>query len=435
MALSFKKSMYFALAIAAMIGTVGFTTTNASAKSYARITSNQALQTAPQNRNVTTNGTNALYTKAGTLRGARMLASKNTLQQYGSSKNSSQYFRAYRVATTSRGAVYYKIVSFNGVYRGWIYGGRVSGNFGGGLNPANTMANANLPLQKKGYTLTNPDKYTLWVDPKWSQYKAKQVDMSTYNASDTFTITDAAVKTREQYLYYKVSDDNNSAIVGWVYAGGVTAPNSQQATNDNSVKINYVNTAGQSVGAYTWIIQKTDLKAEATLTNGAKLGDILENATQLTDIATKNVPTGYKISSSQNPTNQPANVTIGTNDYLIYVDAVTPNFLSPVAYYLTNTGQQITPSQLKDNTYPILTDAQMTIFSSQTQGTVPEKVFDNVLFSDPNKLSSLTGTSVKNADGTTTTPIYYFNKQATVSANANAKYGDTLKLYYTMPQR
>lgn len=80
--------------------------------------------------------------------------------------------------------------------------------------------------------------------------------MSSYTAGDTFTISDAAMKTRENYLYYKVTDDKNSAIVGWVYSGGLNAPNSQPATKDNSVKINYVNAAGQSVGAYTWIIQK-----------------------------------------------------------------------------------------------------------------------------------------------------------------------------------
>ena len=92
MILSLKKSFYFGLAVASMIATTGFATTNASARSYARITSNQVMQTAPQNRNVTTNGTNALYTKAGTLRGARVIASKYTLQRYGSSKQSSQYF-------------------------------------------------------------------------------------------------------------------------------------------------------------------------------------------------------------------------------------------------------------------------------------------------------------------------------------------------------
>nr|WP_252893009.1 hypothetical protein [Lentilactobacillus otakiensis] len=259
--------------------------------------------------------------------------------------------------------------------------------------------------------------------------------MSSYSPSDTFTITDAATKTREQYLYYKVTDNNNSAIVGWVYSGGVAAPNSQQATKDNSVKVTYVNPAGQSVGDYTWIIQKTDLKAGATLTNGAKLGDILQKATQLTDIISKNVPTGFKLSATQIPTNQPTEVTVGADDYLVHVDPVTPNFQSPVAYYLTNTNQQISPSQLVGNSYPILTDAQMTIFSSQTQGTVPAKVFDNALFSDPNKLSSLTGVPVTNADGTKTTPVYYFNKQSTIAANSEAKYGDTLKLYYTLPQR
>lgn len=203
MHLNLNKSLILGLAAISLTATTGILTTNVSAKSYARITSNQALQTAPQNRNVTTNGTSALYTKAGTLRGARVIASKYTLQRYGTSKKSSQYFRAYRVATTNRGSVYYKIVSFNGVYRGWIYGGNVSGTFSGGVNPANTMENANMPVQKTGYTLNNINKYTLWVDPKWSQYKAKQVDMSSYTPGDTFTISDAAMKTRENYYTTK----------------------------------------------------------------------------------------------------------------------------------------------------------------------------------------------------------------------------------------
>lgn len=103
MHLNLNKSLILGLAAISLTATTGILTTNVSAKSYARITSNQALQTAPQNRNVTTNGTSALYTKAGTLRGARVIASKYTLQRYGTSKKSSQYFRAYRVATTNRG--------------------------------------------------------------------------------------------------------------------------------------------------------------------------------------------------------------------------------------------------------------------------------------------------------------------------------------------
>ena len=104
MHLNLNKSLILGLAAISLTATTGILTTNVSAKSYARITSNQALQTAPQNRNVTTNGTSALYTKAGTLRGARVIASKYTLQRYGTSKKSSQYFRAYRVATTNRGS-------------------------------------------------------------------------------------------------------------------------------------------------------------------------------------------------------------------------------------------------------------------------------------------------------------------------------------------
>ncbi|KRM08969.1 hypothetical protein [Lentilactobacillus farraginis] len=436
MKLNTKKSLYVGLAALSMVAATGFAATNASAKTYATVTSNSTLTTDPTTRNVATNGTNALYTKAGTLRGARVVAGKATLAQYGSSNSSQQYFRAYRVATTNRGSVYYKVVSFNGNLRGWIYGGQSTSAFGGGISSANTMTQASLPSVTKGYTLTNVAKNSLWVNPKWSQYKAQPADMSGYKSGDTFTITGAATKTREGWLYYQVTDDNNSAVTGWVFAGGLTAPTTQPSTpttptttptKDNSIQIVYLNAGGQQVGqTYNWIIQNSDLKSGAKLTNGAKLGDILTNPAALTDAANKNVPSGYTISKSQ-PNNPVANVTVGSN-YTVYVDQKVQSYTSQLSYYDSDSGQPISSSSLVEGIYPVFNDTDKAVFTSSTQGQLPASVFDNNVFKTGN-LATLTGNAV-NIGGKLLTPTWNFDATKTKQANANAKYGDTVKLYY-----
>lgn len=269
-----KKSLYVGLAAVSVLAASSFASTTASAKTYAKVASNKTMTTAPESRNVEANGTNALYTKAGTLKGAKLVASKSTMAALGSSSKSSKgYFRAYQVATTNRGSVYYKVVSFDGKYRGWIYGGKSTTVFGGGIDSAKTTKSADLPKSLTGYTLKNAKKNTLWNNPQYTQYKASKVSMADYKDGDTFTVSGAATKTREGSLYYKVTDDNNAKITGWIYAGGL-----EQA---DSATVNYVDySTTKSVGTYN-----VPFNSNATSIN-------LTSGTYFSQV-TKNIPTGY----------------------------------------------------------------------------------------------------------------------------------------------
>lgn len=210
-----KKSLYVGLAALSLVGVATATATTASAKSYATAGAYTTLKTDASSRNVAVNGTNALYSKPGTVKGAKVVASKATMKKLAASKKSASYFRAYGQKTTNRGSVYYKIVSMDGKYRGYIYGGKTSGTFAGGISSANTTTTATTPSTKT-YYLKNPGTAnTLWSAPKYTQYKASKVINSTSAlASDSFTVDSAVTKTKEGSLYYHVTDNSNTKITG-----------------------------------------------------------------------------------------------------------------------------------------------------------------------------------------------------------------------------
>ncbi|MFD1454924.1 hypothetical protein ACFQ44_04385 [Levilactobacillus lanxiensis] len=240
---SLAKSLYIGLA-ALSFGAVATVSTTANAASKAKVTSSQTLKTAADTRNVEVTGTNALYSKPGTVKGAKVVASKNTMKSLAASKKSAAYFRAYYQKTTNKGSVYYKIVSMDGKYRGYIYGGKTAGTFAGGIASANTTTKATMPANTTVY-FTKPGKTNVtWDAPKYTQYKAsKQIKDTTAYASDPLTVTDAVTKTREGSTYYYVTDAKNPAINGWIFAGAVTAGKSDAAKAENGITFNYINKA------------------------------------------------------------------------------------------------------------------------------------------------------------------------------------------------
>jgi len=115
---SLKKSLYLGLA-ALSFGAVATVSTTANAASKAKVTSSKTLKTAADTRNVQATGKNALYTKPGTVKGAKKVASTATMKKLATSKKSANYFRAYYQQVTNKGTVYYKVVSMDGKYRGY----------------------------------------------------------------------------------------------------------------------------------------------------------------------------------------------------------------------------------------------------------------------------------------------------------------------------
>jgi hypothetical protein len=96
--INLKKSLFVSMTALGFLATGTIGNHPAFAKSRVRVTSNSALKTAGSSRNVIFTGSNALYNKAATLKGARRVASTSTLRSIANSGRSSQNVRAYRVA-------------------------------------------------------------------------------------------------------------------------------------------------------------------------------------------------------------------------------------------------------------------------------------------------------------------------------------------------
>lgn len=297
---SFAKSIYFGAAVLGLAGLSAVTTTTtASAKSAAKVTSSKGLTTDATTRNVTFTGTNALYSKPGTVKGAKVVATTTTVKRLAASKHGQDNVRAYRVATTNRGSVYYKVVSFDKQYRGWIYGGKSTDKFAGGLKSFATTTAAKIPSTLNTtsyYTLAKTDANvndgttTTYKAPAWSQYKIGRTmkDASAYK-TNLLQVSKAAT-TREGDTWVYVTDVTNGQLTGWVKASALKASAAVPASE--GVTINYTDKAtGKVVSSHVVPFKAKNPK----LVNPTM--DIYTDKNPANTELHNNIPAGYSVAS------------------------------------------------------------------------------------------------------------------------------------------
>ena len=199
------------------------------------------LKTAGSTRNVVATGKNALYTKPGTVKGTKLVASKSKMAKFSSYtpadadyyeghrknqayKGSTYYFRAYGYKVTHTGSVYYRVVTMNGKYRGYVYGGKKVGSFAGGVKKAMTTQPTTIPAIYKDHVVGIHTPGNIWNYPPYTQYKTKSLAQksdfinSTIPSKAEFKVTKAVKRTREQDTYYYLKSQKSSVPSGWVSA-------------------------------------------------------------------------------------------------------------------------------------------------------------------------------------------------------------------------
>ncbi|WP_087051890.1 hypothetical protein [Levilactobacillus brevis] len=457
---SFAKSIYVGAAVLGLAGLSAVTTTTASAKSYATAGSYTALT---KGQNVLVNGTSAIYSKPGTVKGAKVVASKKTVAKLAASKKSSDTFYAYGTKTTNRGSVYYKIVTMDKKYRGYIYGGKTAGTFAGGIKATNTVTAAANPTKLQNYYLKDVSKNTLWTAPKGTDINATKVSLYGAAKDDPFVVDQAATKTREGSLYYHVTDRNNSKISGWIYAGkgyDATLADSKQdlgglsldvsedaATADNSVSIVYRTADGAKVGSTTWIVKNPAAATHAD-------GDVVltyKNAanTTLPDYVTQNVPDGYTVTSAAVTSakyGQTTYVTVAkaaTSKVALKVNSVENRLKDNQGHSVVteddngNVGVTATTVSPVLTTGSSLTASDLTITPKDLSLLKGEATQTPISQDNLGSIATMLGTDTiqgnKNytdADGHYYHYEFTLNTAAFKSDNRNAKYGDTLTANY-----
>ncbi|UDM32041.1 hypothetical protein [Lentilactobacillus laojiaonis] len=413
-----KASLFVGMAALGFVAAAG--SINADAASYAKITSNSTMKSSV---NVNWNASNALYTKAGTLKGAKVVASKNTLADLKDSNKGQKNVLAYRVATTDRGSVYYKVVTFDGKYRGWIYGGKSTSKFAGGLVKYNTTKDTKDVTDNTLYKLanagkTNNGKETTYKAPAWSKYKVGRtvVDGSSH-AKDMLKVTKETTTSREGQKWVYVEDQTDAKFSGWVLDGALVKA--------NAVTVKYVEEGTKKVLntiSIPFVAGKNDTMDIASANDANKL-------------VLNGIPEGYKYTqwSSYNDALAMKNNSEVTL-YVVKDDALVS--LSAGSLYSVEAGKS---SLIQRNVYnesaKAIDKSKFVVKGSKGTAVTAEKLEAAAKAADITTVYAPTLVNndvVKDSKGNLLYTKYTFDAKGTLSINNNPKFSDSsIKLGYT----
>ncbi len=183
------------------------------------------------------------------------------LKQLAKVGSSSQNFVATNQEVTKTGRVYYRVISNDNQYRGWIFGGNKAGKFGGGLKAFKTFKQIGVPtsLSKYEFTITTPGfandgKNLTYTEPLGTVRGAKQTvgDAAPYK-DQTFKVTKMGTRTREgdTWVYVQSTDSSESKLNGWILYSGLTP--AEKPIAHNAIRIDIVNSAGQLLKAVDYV--------------------------------------------------------------------------------------------------------------------------------------------------------------------------------------
>ncbi|MFD1124652.1 GW dipeptide domain-containing protein [Lentilactobacillus raoultii] len=231
---SIKRGLLLASAWTTIVGGALILSDRSVEAAKTKITHHKALKTKVNRRNVEPTGKAGLYTKPSALTGEKQVLSKKTMKKMDRSENPDHYFRAYRVAKTNRQQVYYKVVSFDGKYRGWVYGGKKINQFSGGVSRAETYHEVGLTAEQrqKTYRFANPGTHHVtWRVPETTTYKpTKVINSTTPYAGDSLSIKSAVEQEKGDLVYYYVASKQHPQINGWINSKALTLKTAGQST-------------------------------------------------------------------------------------------------------------------------------------------------------------------------------------------------------------
>ncbi|WP_105957257.1 hypothetical protein [Apilactobacillus quenuiae] len=287
MQVNLKKSLYLGLAALTFASVAGATTasaTNANAASHhvvkttkkhakkynkkhakkaTKAVTFKVTKSLDQSLVYKSTGKNAIFTKPGGVKNNKLKVSKSDMGSKANSNSSNDLFMAYQEVRTSKGVHYYKVVSFDKKVRGYVYTKGVQ-------KIDNPTTQAAKPSTTTGYVTTS-DVHNLPVGYKFGADSSIKNFNGINFSADKFTVDDA-VTVYGGDTYYKVTDQTNPLINGWIKASdfSVNMPDSvKNAQNTaqnaaNAIHVTYVSSNNLGSTVMTKDLNPASLQSNGT---------------------------------------------------------------------------------------------------------------------------------------------------------------------------